>query len=137
MSYQNTFITISEDSGVTEAIVPVPRNNKPTIASIEYDLMRDHPYEYTQADVQFKTFLIKNQVDSGNLDELREQFFAKPKACFRASPLVKKYGWGIHYNQQGKIAIYGVDSEEYQRFLDNDQIQKRAGMRAQRQRKPS
>ncbi|MBO0992854.1 DUF6157 family protein [Bacillus sp. SD088] len=137
MSYQNTFITISEDSGVTEPIVPVPRNNKPTIASIEYDLMEDHPYEYTEADVQFKTYLIKNQVDSDKLDELREQFFAKSKACFRASPLVKKYGWGIHYDHEGKIAIYGVNSAEYQRFLHNDQIQKRKGMRSQRKSKSS
>ncbi|GIN72701.1 hypothetical protein J14TS2_31760 [Bacillus sp. J14TS2] len=135
MSYQNTLITISEDSDVTEAVVPVPRNNKATIASIEYDLMKEHPYEYTQADVQFKTYLIKNQLDSANLDELREQFFSKPKACFRASPLVKKYGWGIHYDQEGKIAIYGVNSEEYQRFLHNDQIQKRKGMRSQRKSK--
>lgn len=136
MSYKNTFITISEDSIATSAIVPVPRNNKPTIASIEYDLIKKHPYEYTQADVQFKTYVLKNRLDSNNLEELREQFFAKPKACFRASPLVKKYGWGIHYDQNGKIAIYGVNSEEYQQFLHNDEIQKRKGIRSKRQTNP-
>lgn len=71
-------------------------------------------------------------MESNNLAVLREQFFSKPKACFRASPLVKKFGWGIHYDQEGKIAIYGVNSVEYQQFLDNDQIQKRKGMRSQR-----
>ncbi|MBP1916040.1 hypothetical protein J2Z23_003022 [Lederbergia galactosidilyticus] len=45
---------------------------------------------------------------------------------------MKKFGWGIHYDQEGKIAIYGVNSVEYQQFLDNDQIQKRKGMRSQR-----
>lgn len=99
MSYRNTFITVSEDSPVTSAVVPVPGNNKPTIASIEYDLIKNHPYEYTQDDVQFKTYVIKNQIESDRLDELREQFFSKPKACFRTSPLVKKYGWGIHYDE--------------------------------------
>ncbi|MBP1916039.1 hypothetical protein J2Z23_003021 [Lederbergia galactosidilyticus] len=43
MSYQNTFITVSEDSLVPEGIVPVVKNNKPTIASIEYDLIRINP----------------------------------------------------------------------------------------------
>ncbi|MCJ7841423.1 DUF6157 family protein [Lederbergia sp. NSJ-179] len=135
MSYKNTFITISEDSDVTEAIVPVPRNNKPTIASIEYDLIKNNPYTYSQDDVQFKTYLIKNQIEASNLDELREQFFAKPKACFRASPLVKKYGWGIHYDQEGKIAVYGVNSEEYQQFLHSDKVKKLKGMRSKRRRK--
>lgn len=37
MSYKNTFIKISEDSEVTSAVTPLPRNNKPIIASIEFD----------------------------------------------------------------------------------------------------
>lgn len=51
MSYKNTFIKISEDSEVNSAITPLPRNNKPTIASIEYDLISNNPYKYTQEDV--------------------------------------------------------------------------------------
>ncbi|KKI90912.1 hypothetical protein WQ54_18500 [Bacillus sp. SA1-12] len=132
MSYKNTFITISEDSTVTSAIVPVPRNEKPTIASIEFDLIKNNPYKYTQEDVQFKTYLIKNQIESNNLVELREQFFTKPKACFRASPLVKKYGWGIHYDDKGKIALYDVKSETYNQFLESNIIAIVKGMRSKR-----
>ncbi|MFS0673708.1 DUF6157 family protein [Ornithinibacillus sp. 179-J 7C1 HS] len=132
MSYQNTFITISEDSAIESAITPLPRNNKPTIASIEYELIYNNPYKYTQSDVQFQTYLIKNDIVSDQLEELREQFFQKPKACFRASPLVKKYGWGIHYDAEGKVAIYGVDSEAYERFLLSDDITKLKGMRSKR-----
>ncbi|CDQ41992.1 hypothetical protein GCM10007111_28710 [Virgibacillus kapii] len=55
MSYKNTFITVSEDSTATSGMEPTPRNNKPTIASIEYELMRENPYTYTQVDVQFQT----------------------------------------------------------------------------------
>ncbi len=75
MSYKNTLITISEDSKATSAIVPVTRNGKPTIASIEYDLIKNNPYKFTQEDVQFKTYLIKNQIEEENTDELRKQFF--------------------------------------------------------------
>ncbi|WP_042459981.1 DUF6157 family protein [Neobacillus dielmonensis] len=132
MSYKDTFITISDDSNLSSGVVPVPRNGKPTIASIEYDLLKNAPYQYTQEEVQFKTHLIKNQIESDYLDELREQFFSKPKACFRASPLVKNYGWGIHYNEQGKIAIYEVNSKAYEDFLDQEQITKLKGMRTKR-----
>ena len=34
----------------------------------------------------------------------------------RASPLPKKYGWGVHHDRAGRIALYGVESEEYRRF---------------------
>ncbi|MGE7688362.1 DUF6157 family protein [Lysinibacillus sp. NPDC097214] len=132
MSYKNTFIKISEDSEVNSAITPLPRNNKPTIASIEYDLISNNPYKYTQEDVQFQTYLIKNQIKSDQLDESREHFFQKPKACFRALPLVKKYGWGIHYDDEGKLAIYDVNSEGYEQFLNSVNITLLKGMRSKR-----
>lgn len=132
LSYINTFITVSDDSKATAAVVPVQRNGKPTIASIEYDLIKNSPYNYTQEDVQFMTYLIKNQIEGENVEELRDQFFSKPKACFRASPLVKNYGWGIHYNEQGKIAIFEVNSEAYNDFLNQEHITKLKGMRSKR-----
>ncbi|EAZ85665.1 hypothetical protein BB14905_13395 [Bacillus sp. B14905] len=130
MSYKNTFIKISGDSEVTSAVTPFPRNNKPTIASIEFDLIRHNPYKYTEEDVQFQTYLIKNQIDSDSLDEIRRNFCQKSKACFRASPLVKKYGWGIHYDDEGKLALYDVNSEEYEQFLHSGQITLLNGMRS-------
>jgi len=135
MSYKNTFIEISEDSVVNSAITPLPRNNKPTIASIEYDLISNNPYKYTQEDVQIQTYLIKNQIKSDELDEIRKHFFQKPKAWFRASPLVKKYGWGIHYDDEGKLAIYDVNSERYEQFLKSGNITLLKGMRSIRRGK--
>ncbi|ASS95323.1 DUF6157 family protein [Peribacillus simplex] len=132
MSYKNTLITISEDSKVTSGKVPIIRNEKHTIAYIEHDLINNNPYKFTQDDVQFKTYMIKNQIEEKNADELREQFFSKPKACFRASPLVKNHGWGIHYNNQGKIAIYDAKSEMYNQLLNQVDITKLKGMRSKR-----
>lgn len=66
------------------------------------------PYKFTQKDVQFKTCLIKNQIEE-NKDELRKQFFSKSRVSFRASPLVKNYGWGIHYNDQEEISKCGIN----------------------------
>ncbi len=132
MSYKNTLITISEDSKVSSAKVPVIKNEKPTIAYIEHDVINNNPYKFTQEDVQFKTYLTKNQMEAENSAELREQFFSKSKACFRASPLVKNYGWGIHYNNQGKIAIFDVNSEMYNQLLKQDDITKLKGMRSKR-----
>lgn len=132
MSYKNTFITSSEDSTANSAVVPVPRNGKPTIASIQYDLIKNNPYKYTQEDVQFNTYLIKNGIELQQMEEMRKQFFSKPQACFRASPLVKKYGWGIHYDEQGKIALFSVNSNEYNRFLHLENVTVIKGIRSKR-----
>lgn len=76
--------------------------------------------------------MIKKQIGLTNLDELRKQFFSKPKACFRASPLVKKYGWGIHYDGQGKIAMFEVNSYKYNELLNSNNISLLKGMRSKR-----
>lgn len=132
MSYKNTFIAVSEDSKVTTAIKPLPRKGRPTIASIEYDLISTNPYKFTEQDILFKTYLIKNNIESNSLDTLREEFFSKPKACFRASPLVKKYGWGIHYDEQGKVAVYAVDSKSYKDMMKSNNVTILKGMRSKK-----
>jgi hypothetical protein len=35
----------------------------------------------------------------------------------RVSALAKRYGWGIHNNAEGKVALIAVDSPEYKRLM--------------------
>jgi len=65
-------------------------------------------------------------------DKSREDFFAKPQACLRASPLVKQYGWGVHHDGEGRIALLGMESAEYRQLLDDPAIAKTPGMRRAR-----
>jgi hypothetical protein len=62
----------------------------------------------------------------------REHFFSKGQPCFRASPLTKSYGWGIHSNEEGKIAMYGSESSEYQKFVADETIPKVKAMKSSR-----
>lgn len=135
VSYVNTFIRISEDSPVTTSKTPELYRGKETVATLEYKLLHDHPYAFTQEDVQFQTHLLKKDIsttDEKTLATLRTEFFSKPKACFRASPLPKKYGWGLHYDGAGKIAIYGAETEAYTRFLADENLQQLKGMKSRR-----
>lgn len=49
--------------------------------------------------------------------QIREELFQKSQACLRASMLPKKYGWGLHFDRAGKIALFGVESLDYQKYL--------------------
>ena len=65
-------------------------------------------------------------------DEARAAFFARPKACLRASPLVKQYGWGLHHDAHGRVAAYGVETAAYRKFLTRTDVGVVAGMRGRK-----
>ena len=95
-------------------------------------MLYDNPYKYTSDDVLFGVHAIRKKFISGEMDEQRAHYFSKGQACFRASPLTKKYGWGIHSDEEGKIAMYGAETDEYRQFLANDSIKKVKAMRTKR-----
>lgn len=62
----------------------------------------------------------------------REKFFSKGQACFRASPLTKRYGFGVHSDDEGKIALYGIETKEYAKFVKDKTVKKVRAMRSKK-----
>lgn len=120
MGYVNTFITVAEDCPVDHGEVPQERGGKKTVAQIQYELLAGTPYGLTQEDVLFETYLRQKHPDLDELDprraQLRDEFFATPRACLRASPLPKRHGWGLHFDDHGRVALYPAESDEYRRL---------------------
>jgi len=138
MNYYNTFITVSPDSTAAVGMVPQERKGGPSKHGIEYELLAGSPYTYTQEDILFEVHVRHKGIPPEELEasgaQLREQFFQRSHACLRASMLPKKYGWGIHFDQEGRIALYGVESPEYKSYADNEggELKVLAGMRSSR-----
>jgi hypothetical protein len=121
-NYSDTLITASSDSPVSAGTVP----EKPgTVAAVQLELLAK-PYAMTSDDLLFEA----HQARGG--DKSRAEFFAKPQACLRASPLVKQFGWGIHHDGEGRIAAVAMERAEYRRLLDDPGVKKVAGMRSKR-----
>ncbi len=59
-------------------------------------------------------------------------FFARGQPCLRTSPLAKTYGWGIHSDAAGRVALVGMESERYAAFVADDATVKTAAMRSGR-----
>ncbi len=95
-------------------------------------MLRDHPYQFTSDDVLFQTFAARKDFKPSEMQTEREKFFSKGQPCFRASPLTKRYGWGIHNNAEGKIAMYAVDSLEYEKLTADDSLEQTKAMRSKR-----
>ena len=131
-NYFNTFIEIAEDSLNSKGEMPPLKGEKKSVANLQFEMLYSNPYKYTSDDVLFGVFAIRKEYSREELDDQRDRYFSKGQACFRASPLTKRYGWGVHSNAEGKIAIYGAESEEYQKFLDDDSVSKVKAMRSSR-----
>lgn len=128
-NYTNTFIEVAEDTKATKSEIP-PIKKEKSVANYQYEIISENPYLFDSDDVLFRIHATRNAINEENYAEERALFFSKGQPCFRTSPLAKRYGWGIHHNENGKIAIYGMETEEYKNLLADSRIQKMKAMRS-------
>ena len=118
-NYQNTFIEVAADSPAAGGEMPPVKGDAKTVANIQFDMVSKNPYKFTSDDVLFQVYAERKDLTESELEEARKEFFSKGQPCMRASPLTKRYGWGIHNNEEGKIAMFGVDSDEYKKLSED------------------
>lgn len=127
--YFDTLIQPSPDCPVGEG-VPPPRPG--TVAALQYEKLMAAPYARTSDDLLFEIHSERNGTPDSAREEARAAFFSRGQPCLRSSPLVKTYGWGIHHDSEGRIAIYGAETAQYRDLSERAGVSKLAGMRSQR-----
>jgi hypothetical protein len=126
MNYYDTLIEVADDCPAKEAQVPQARGAKKTKAVVEYELLAKHPYKYTEEDIAFEMYAVVQDIPKAIWPTERKKFLSKGHPHLRVSALAKRYGWGIHNNAEGKIALDAVESPEYKQLL-NDPRPPRSG----------
>lgn len=129
-NYQNTMIMIADDSPSSAGEIPPVRGDKKSIANLQFELMHKAPYKYTSDDVLFEVYAIRNEITKAERKAARAQFFSKGQPCLRASPLTKRYGWGVHSDAEGKVALYGAETKEYKNLVDDKKLVKVKAMKS-------
>ena len=132
MNYYDTLIEVADDCPVTEAQEPPARGSKKTKALVEYELLVNRPYEYTEEDIAFDVYAVLHEIPKAIWLEERKQFLSKGHPHLRVSALPKRYGWGIHNNSEGKIALIAVESPLYKQLLNDPRITKIKAFRSTR-----
>jgi hypothetical protein len=130
-NYFNTFIQVAEDCPVDEAEIPTEKGLQKSIAVLQFEMVEQHPYRYTSDEVLFEVHASRKGITSNKTTE-RELYFSKGQPCFRASPLTKRYGWGVHFDAEGKMAIYPQGSPEYRRFSQDQSLKQLKAMRSKK-----
>ena len=121
MSYQDTFIQVAPDTTATQSEVPPVRGAKKPMHVIQYELLTAQPYTFDHEALVFEVHVRhKELLDQlpDRRDELWHELHQKGHPCMRASALTKRYGWGAHYDDKGRIAIYPMESDAYRDFVE-------------------
>jgi hypothetical protein len=136
MHITNAFVVVADDCPAPRGIVPARKGGKSTVAVLEYELLSAHPYQHTLEDIIFEVHLARNKISDKERQtrggEIRAELFQKSHACMRASPLTKSYGWGAHYDQDGRLAIYPRESPVYARLSNAKDLDVSKAMRSKR-----
>lgn len=136
MCYQNTFIKVSEDCPVTSAEIPVAKNGRKSAHLLQYEFLTQNPYRFGHEELIWEVYVqqkeIPAEVVAAEGAEMKAQLFSKGHPCLRASALVKRYGFGAHYNEAGKIALYALGSPAYDQFLTQENVKVLPGMRSRK-----
>lgn len=134
--YTNTLVVVADDCPAAVAKIPEPKGGKPTIASLEYELLTAHPYTYTRDDLLYEVHVRRLGLSTEELKSrgagIRAELVAKPHPCMRASPLPKTYGWGVFHDSQSRIALVPLGSAEYARLATDKTVTVLKAMRSKR-----
>lgn len=130
-NYRNTFIAVAPDCPATDAEAP-PSGAKPTVASLQFELLRDRPYELTSDEVLFSVHATRTGVADADRSAEWDRFLAKDQACLRASPLAKRYGWGFHHDGESRVALVALGSVEYEELAARGDLVQKSAMRSSR-----
>jgi hypothetical protein len=132
----NTLIRVAEDCPARRGEEPQLRGGQPTVAVLQFRMIAGAPYKYTSDDVVFATSSAGRMLDTkaGKKERslARETFFSRGQACMRASPLGKRFGWGVHADAEGRIALFAVDSKRYQALAGDPEVAQTRAMRSKR-----
>ncbi len=129
-NYFDTFIEVAEDTKAICGTIPSSKGDNKTVAQLQYEILVKNPYKFTSDDIFFQVYAIRNDLTKQEYEEARKTFFSKGKPCFRSSPLTKTYGFGVHSDSNGKVAIFGMETEQYEKFQSDPKIKKVKAMRS-------
>ena len=68
-NYYNTFIEIADDCPLDEGEMPPIKGEKKSVANHQFDMLYEHPYQYTSDDVLFGVFAIRKEFAAGEMDD--------------------------------------------------------------------
>lgn len=114
VDYKDTFIAVADDCPATRGTIPP---GSESVAARTFRLVTERPYRLTSGDMIFSVHADRVGIPEPERRAARRAFYARGQACLRSSDLGKRYGWGIHADSEGRIALVGLGTPAYAEFV--------------------
>jgi len=108
-SHQEELIEVAEDCPADRAKEPPDTRVPKTVARIEYEVLKENPYRFTEKELHYEVHAVRR-----NRPDIKYKLFN-----IRRSSLLKIYGWGIHRNQEGELALIAMESDRYKELQNS------------------
>lgn len=76
VDYTDTFIAVAEDCPATAGTAPAVNPDKPSVAARTYELIAEHPYEFTSGDLIFTVHADRRGIPEHERAAARAEFYA-------------------------------------------------------------
>jgi Family of unknown function (DUF6157)/T5orf172 domain len=105
---QEELIEVAEDYPNKYAQEP-PNGTSKTISRIEYELLIANPYKFTERELFYKVHVVHRNRPDLKIDSYN----------IKRSLLVQSFGWGLHRNNEGKLALVAIESDRYKELQES------------------
>ena len=129
-NYTDTLILPAPDTRAETATAPP--SGKGTVAELQYERLADTDYTWTSDDLVFDVHCARKGIPESDRAAERERFFGKGQPCLRTSPLAKTYGWALHFDADGRIALLPMDSPRVAELEADPTVTVRRAMKSSR-----
>ena len=116
MKFPETLITVAEKCPANRGMEPTTNRAEKTITMHQYEVLTEMPYQLTYK--QLKDEVHRTRRGKEFTDDQLETYMMK------RSELCKIYGWGVHEDKNGKLALVGCETKEYRRLLRKPGVQR-------------
>ena len=117
--YKNAFITLSPDCPVAAGHMP---RQSTSIAGLEHALLSERPYYFNAEDLILQAHRLHKGVSDADVEAFSVFLFTRSQPCMRLSMLPKRWSWGVHYDEQGRKALYGAETRQYRHIATRSDL---------------
>jgi hypothetical protein len=132
MTFLNTFVRTAPDCPESAGIEPACRGGKKPVHLIQLELLRSAPHHFTHESLVVESELLREPSTGETRAEILSRIRSKPLPCLRCSPLAKRYGWGFHFDGEGKIAVHAAGSKAYQKLAADPKLEQVPAIRSKK-----
>lgn len=113
-------IQVSEDTEAVRGEEPPEDGTHKTVVRIQYEVLAENPYEFTEQGFYHEVHVVRRR-----RTDLKIGAYS-----IKRMPLLKKYGWGIHRDIEGKLALVACESDRYRELLSDPSVRKTKAYRS-------